>query len=153
MKLIAAIAIIATGLTLSANGAQTNATRFYVQLVRGTDSQTAPSAEAREIGPKLKERFGCVFKNKTFWETGRKEVLVTPDSPANVVVGPERTVRIDLSEGQRTVTAFYKGQLIGRTAAPHGDVITLIGDNRHDQSPCFIVVRRDQPSEQLAAHP
>jgi hypothetical protein len=146
MKSIAVVGILLAGLSLSAGGAETNTTRFYIQLVRVTEGPRAPTRDAREIGPKLREELAPMPKSKTFWETDRREVVVVPGSPAKVALGRERIVQIDLSEDKRTVKTYYLGRPAGCAASPRGAGMTVIGESRATGNPCFIVVRKDKPA-------
>src|SRR4051812_12281603 len=126
--------------------AATEATRFYIQLIRATDDTNSPAPGAIRIGPKLSDKFHAVFHGKTYWEVKREEVLVSPAKPAKVSLNANRTVLIEVTDDKRTVTTYYKGDVTDRTTAPRGEGMTMIGDNHGKNTCCFIVVRRDKPS-------
>ena len=121
---------------------------FYVQLIRGTDTDQAPVPGAKSVGPKLAGTFRPVFKCKGFWEINRQQVAVLPGKVKRVQLGNAREVEIDLSSAkERKVAAFQDGRLVDRTSAPHGEGMTIIGGSREDKSVWFIVVRRDKPQD------
>jgi hypothetical protein len=120
---------------------------YYVQLIRCSDQDRAPEPGSRRIGPKLTERFECVFRCKTYWEISQEKLEVMPNRSARVRLRNGRDVEIDLKQpGKRRVATFYNGRLIDRTVEPTGENMTLIGGDRDQASHWFIVVRRDKPS-------
>jgi hypothetical protein len=119
---------------------------YYVQLVRGTDSDQPPQAGSKLVGAKLVEKFHSVFKWKHYWEINQRKVELEPGRTVRVDLGHRREVEIDLrARDQRTVAAFENGKLVDRTIGPTGETMTLIGGNRDQKSVWFIVVRRDKP--------
>jgi hypothetical protein len=121
---------------------------FYVQLIRGTETEQAPAPGAKSVGPKLVETFRPVFKCKGFWEINRQQVAVSPGKARRVQLGNGREAEIDLSSAkERKVAAFQNGRLVDRTVMPAGEGMTIIGGCREDRSVWFIVVRRDKPRD------
>jgi len=121
---------------------------YYVQLIRGTDSEKPPAPESKRVGPKLKETFGSVFRWKHYWEMSRREIAVSGGQRKLVNLNKERSVEIDLADSNRTkVTAFRNGKAMDRTVKPRGQGMTLIGGDRDSDSIWFIVVRRDKPKD------
>ncbi len=121
-------------------------TRFYVQLVRGTDESQPPASGCRRVGPKLAEQFQAVFRLKHYWEIDQKEIAVAPGKVNRVQLSPERIVEIDLSEPEkRKVTVLQGRTVLDRMIRPTGEAMTLIGGKRDGQSIWFVVVRRDRP--------
>ena len=121
---------------------------FYVQLIRGTDTDQAPVPGAKSVGPKLAGTFRPVFKCKGFWEINRQQVAVLPGKVRRVQLGNGREAEIDLSSPkERKVAAFQDGKLVDRTSVPHGEGMSIIGGSREDKSVWFIVVRRDKPQD------
>ena len=141
------VILMAAALTLaSAARADEGAATFYVQLIRGTDTDQAPVPGAKSVGPKLAGTFRPVFKCKGFWEINRQQVAVLPGKVKRVQLGNGREAEIDLSSAkERKVAAFQDGRLVDRTSVPHGDGMSIIGGSREDKSVWFIVVRRDKP--------
>jgi hypothetical protein len=121
---------------------------YYVQLIRCTDLDTPPQPGSRRVGPKLTEKFRCVFRCKSYWEISEEKVEVQPHRVARARLSNGREVEIDLTQaGKRRVATFYKGRLIDRTVEPQGEHMTLIGGDRDQTSHWFIVVRRDKPGQ------
>jgi hypothetical protein len=121
---------------------------YYVQLIRCSDQERAPEPGSRRVGPKLAERFECVFRCKSYWEIGQEKLEVMPNRSARVRLHNGRDVEIDLKQpGKRRVATFYKGRLIDRTVEPSSENMTLIGGDRDRTSHWFIVVRRDKPGQ------
>jgi len=123
-----------------------SAITYYVQLVRGTDSDQPPQDGSGKIGRKLSEKLCCPFKWKNYWEICQRQVQVQPGRTLKVDLSNHRGVEIDLSKpGQRTVAAFQNGKLLTRTRVPMSEGMTVVGGDRDEQSAWFIVVRRDKP--------
>ena len=143
------VILMLAGLALAREaGADEGATTFYVQLIRGTESDQAPVPGAKSVGPKLAGTFRPVFKCKGFWEIKREQVAVSPGKVKRVQLGNGREAEIDLSAAkERKVAAFQDGKLVDRTSSPHGEGMTIIGGSREDKSVWFIVVRRDKPQD------
>src|SRR5947199_348777 len=62
---------------------------YYVQLVQGTDSETAPGPGAKKVGAKLREKFTSVCKWKNYWELVQQEAKVTPGQSGRVKLGAD----------------------------------------------------------------
>ncbi len=119
---------------------------FYVQLIRGTDTDRPPAPGCKCVGRKLNETFGPVFRCKGYWEISRQEVVLTPGQKSRVRLANGREAEIDLTHPrQRSVAAFQNGRLVERTIMPTGEAMTIIGGHRDAKSVWFIVVRRDKP--------
>ena len=121
---------------------------YYVQLIRCSDMDLPPEPGTHRVGPKLAEKFRCVFKCSSYWEISQQKLNVLPNHAARVGLSNGREVEIDLSQpGKRKVAAFNGGKLIERTVEPSGEHMTLIGGDRDKTSHWFIVVRRDKPGQ------
>ena len=119
---------------------------YYVQLIRCSDQDQAPEPGSRRVGPKLTERFQCVFRCKSYWEISQEKIEISPQKKARVRLRNGRDVEIDLTQsGKRRVTTFHNNRLIDRTIEPASENMTLIGGDRDQTSHWFIVVRRDKP--------
>jgi hypothetical protein len=121
---------------------------YYVQLVRGSDSDQAPQAMSNQVGNKLAKRFHGVFKWKYYWEICQRQVEVLPGRILKVPLCNGRDVEIDLTKQEkRAVTAYQDHKLVDQTIQPVGEAMTLIGGDRDQKSAWFIVVRRDKPGK------
>jgi len=128
--------------------AEEGATTFYVQLIRGTDTDQPPVPGSKGVGPKLAETFRPVFKCKGYWEINQQQVALSPGQVARVRLGNGREAEIDLrSPKERKVAAFQDGKVVDRTTVPKGEGMAIIGGSRDDKSVWFIVVRRDKPQD------
>lgn len=142
MLMAAAMALI------TATGAKAQTSTFYVQLIRGTDTERPPEPKAKCVGHKLAQTFGPVFNCRSYWEINRQEVALSAGQVRRVHLGNGREAEIDLrSPKERKVAAYHNGQLIDQTTMPAGNGMTIIGGKREDKSVWFIVVRRDKPVE------
>ncbi len=140
------MAVMVLGFLLPVQSAERETLTFYVQLVRGSDSETPPVAGAKRIGPKLANTFGSVFRWKSYWEIASREVQVKQGQRVQVKLTDERGVEIDLREpGKRTISALRNGEITVKTTSPTGEAMTVTGGDRDHQSAWFIVVRRDKP--------
>jgi hypothetical protein len=121
---------------------------YYVQLIRCSDQNQPPEPGSKRVGPKLAERFQCVFRCKSYWEISQAKIEVLPSRAARAHLGNGRDVEIDLTQpGKRRVATFHNGRLIDRTVEPLGENMTLIGGDRDQASHWFIVVRHDKPGQ------
>jgi len=147
MKLV--LTILALGLTLATGAtAGEKPLVYYVQLIRCSDQDQPPEPGSRRVGPKLSERFQCVFRCNSYWEITQQKLDVVPSRVARARLTNGREVEIDLTQaGKRRVSTFHNGRLIDRTIEPAGENMTLIGGDRDQASHWFIVVRRDKPGE------
>jgi hypothetical protein len=148
MRVLMVILIVTTVALASETRAAAQASTFYVQLIRGTDSEQPPAPRCKSVGRKLAETFRPVFNCRAYWEMNRQEVKVSPERVARVELGNGRVAEIDLrSPKARRVAAFQNGQLVDRTSIPTGEGMTIIGGKREDKGLWFIVVRRDKPAD------
>ena len=148
MKRLLAL-IVLTGLGLGTGG--TSAEKpltYYVQLIRCSDRDQVPEPGSRRVGPKLAQRFQCVFRCKSYWEIKQQKLQLTANHTARARLGNGREVEIDLTRpGRRRVVAFHNGRMVDCTVEPLGESMTLIGGDRDQTSHWFIVVRRDKPGQ------
>jgi hypothetical protein len=148
MKRVLTIAALAGLILATAAGAADKPLTYYVQLVRCSDQDRPPEPGSKRVGPKLAERFQCVFGCKSYWEISQEKLEVLPGRSVRAHLRNGRDVVIDLTQpGKRRVSTFHKGRLIDRTIEPSGEHMTLIGGDRDQTSHWFIVVRRDKPGQ------
>lgn len=121
---------------------------FYIQLVRGTDSEEPPQKEAKTIGPRLAKRLQPVFRWKSYWEVNRVKAAVEPGHKSRVRLSRRHEVEIDLSvAGKRTVHFFEDGKRVGTSTQQSGVAVTIQGGNATGENAWFIVVRKDKPTD------
>lgn len=141
LLLTATFAMVAAALA-----ADTAATTYYIQLIRGTRESRPPTPDARPIGPKLSKPLRGVFNWTNYWEMSRHEVTVPRGKKARFTLNKERAVEIDLTkEGHRKVTAYEDGKPVSTITRSSGDHMTIIGGDRATNTAWFIVVRHDKP--------
>jgi hypothetical protein len=142
VSILTLLALTVGGVTL----AEEHAIKYFVQLVRGTDSDKPPPQGGKRVGAKLEKIFRCSLKWTNYWELCRHEVLVPPGRAAKVRLSKEREVEVGLTAtGKRMVRSFRNGKLTQQTVGPIGESMTLIGEVNDPRSVWFIVVRRDEP--------
>src|SRR5665213_3068884 len=71
---------------------------FYVQLVRGSDADAPPTAEAQLIGAKLGQRLHGVFKWKNYWEIKREAVTLKTGEKVRKRMSAQQEVEIALAD-------------------------------------------------------
>jgi hypothetical protein len=136
------------GLALATAAGAEKPVTYYVQLIRCSDQDRAPEVGSKRVGPKLAERFQCVFRCQSYWEIGQEKLEVMPAQKARVHLRNGREVEIDLTHaGKRRVTTFHNGRVIDRTVEPASENMTVIGGDRDQATHWFIVVRRDKPGQ------
>jgi hypothetical protein len=119
---------------------------FYLQLIRGNDQDTPPTADAKAIGPKLDEKLRSVFKWKRYWELERDSVVVKPGQKARKRMSPEREVEIELwDSGRMAVRIYLNGRLTRSRTQPTGAAFYVASGDKGEAQSWFIVVRRDRP--------
>jgi hypothetical protein len=148
MRRIKVILMVAAVALASEARPDEGVTTLYVQLIRGTETDQAPAAGAKSVGPKLAGTFRGVFKCKGFWEINRQQGAVSRGKAKRIPLGNGREAEIELSSAkERKVAAFLNGKLVDRTVVPRGEAMTIIGGSREDKGVWFIVVRRDKPPD------
>jgi hypothetical protein len=141
---VTAFAVLALLSALNAP-AQTDPVRYYIQLVRGTDGVASTPAGVRKVGPKLERQFHRMFRDKAYWEITCRQLNVAPGHSCKIELDNGREVEISLTSTKRTVTTFFKGQLVDRARIPRGEAMTVIGSGQEEGNSWFVVVRRDKP--------
>jgi hypothetical protein len=148
MKLILSLLALMGLAMVTTAPAEEKTQTYYVQLIRCSDLDASPQAGSRRIGPKLAERFQCVFRCKSYWEINQERIEISSKHTARAHLSNGRDVEIDLTQpGKRRVSTYYQGRLLDRTVEPVSENMTLIGGDRDQTSHWFIVVRRDKPSQ------
>ncbi len=146
MRCVVSICFIGAVVLASVGIAEGGSTKYYVQLVHGTDSEQPPQPGSRPIGAKLASTLAGPLKWKHYWEVCQKQASVIVGGTMTVRLSNGREVQIDLTKpGKRAVTAFQSGKVVDRTIVPEGEALSVIGGDRDQKSAWFIVVRRDKP--------
>ncbi|MEI7728471.1 MAG: hypothetical protein WCO56_02820 [Verrucomicrobiota bacterium] len=147
MKPFLLMVVVGLAMVGIAGGSEPAPVVFYVQLVRGTSESQPPAKDSKVIGPKLAAQFRVFAGWKHYWEIARQETRIVPGQKCRIKLNPEREVEIDLSaQGKRTITAYFKGQSLGRSTDQLDAPMTVIGGERDPRTTWFIAVRRDKPT-------
>jgi hypothetical protein len=145
MRRLTLVLLLLLGGTGLAASAPTEAVTFYVQLIRGTDTDTPPAPEARLIGSELGRRLR-VFKWRTYWEMGRRTVVLRPGAKSRQRLSPQREVEIALLSPQDMTVSIYTAGRLSRRRRQAADTAFCIAGGEHENAESwFIVVRRDDP--------
>ena len=120
---------------------------YYVQVIRGTDSDKPPTPEAKAIGPRLSGKLAPVFRWKSYWEVKRLNVSLAKGKFERVKLPGGLDVEIDrANEGKREVHLYRNGKLTRKLTQPANKTMTIIGGMAEPDNSWFVVVRRDKPS-------
>jgi hypothetical protein len=124
------------------------AATFYIQLIRGSDLDAAPSPQAKLIGPKLDRRLHDVFKWKNYWEIKRETVTLKTGAAIRKQMSPQREVEIAWTSSRDVVISLYTDGKLTRKRQQSIDTAFYIAGGNKDASDCwFIVVRRENPDD------
>jgi len=128
---------------------------FYVQLIRGSDSEAPPTTEAHPVGAKLDHRLHDVFRWKNYWEVKRETIAVNVGQTIRKHITPEREVELTVpASGNMTVAIYADGKLTRKRKQSIDAAFYIAGGDNDGPQPWFIVVRRDNPDNQgLASMP
>jgi hypothetical protein len=120
---------------------------YYVQAIRGTDSDKPPTPEAKALGPKLSERLAPVFRWKSYWEVKRLNVRPTQGKSERVKLPGGLEMEIArANEDKREVHLYRDGKLTRELTQPADKTMTIIGGMAEADNSWFVLVRRDKPS-------
>lgn len=146
-RCLLALAIVLAAPLLGA-AAQVEGATFYLQLIRGTDSDSPPTPDARPAGQALRRRLE-MFRWKNYWEIKREIVFVQTGGKTRRRMSAKREVEIALPNAhEMTVCLYANGKLARRRTQPMEAAFYIAGgdtDTNASQS-WFIVVRRDKPA-------
>src|SRR5262245_15498917 len=133
--------------TLQAGDAQE--VTFYVQLIRGSDSDKPDDPACKPVGAKLGKKLRGVFRWKSYCEVKRETVTLAKDKVARFHLTPEREVEIKLLEPPNTqIRLFHKGQMTRCSRQPISEHLCVLGGDSATGDPWFVVVRRDKPRDE-----
>jgi hypothetical protein len=150
---VACFVLLAVLFGVAGATAQSPPTRFFVQVVRGTDDLTPPSPAAKPIGPKLSKCLCSVFRWKSYWEMDRQVVKIDSARTGHVHLSDGRDLELGLvAKGQVELRLLKNGAVARKcrfSSQTHG--LEIMGGAQSDDNSWFVVVRRDQPLEPLTA--
>ena len=127
--------------------AKATGTKFFVQLVRGSDVTTPPEPGATLVGPKVAKQLQPMFRWKNYWEVQRATVEVEKQKVGRVELKGGHSLEIDLTQAnKRAIRMFRDKKLVRTLVCAKGDEFTIQGSDPGDGKVWFIVVRSDTPS-------
>ena len=122
---------------------------FYVQLIRGSDSDKPEDPACKPVGAKLGKSLHGVFRWKSYCEVKRETVTLTKDKSARLRLTPDREVELKLLEPPNTqIRLYHKGQLTRCSHQPINEHLCVLGGDSTSGDPWFVVVRRDKPQDE-----
>ncbi len=120
--------------------------KFYLQLVQGSDTDIPPTADSKPVGPKLRKKLGCVLCWKHYWEMHRAALVVAPGQTAYEPLGHGQSVELQMLDPEKVNVRIYsKSQLIRARQQPATNAFCISGARSEDDQSWFIVVRCDEP--------
>ena len=121
---------------------------FYVQLIRGSDSDKPDDPACKPVGAKLGKILRGVFRWKNYCEVKRETVALTKDKVARLKLTPERELELKLLDAPNTqIRLYHKGQLTRCSHQPINEHMCILGGDSTSGDPWFVVVRRDKPRD------
>ena len=119
---------------------------FYVQLIRGSDSDNPDDPACKPVGAKLGKTLRGVFRWKNYCEVKRETVTLSKDKVARLVLTRERELELKLLDPPNTqIRLYHKGQLTRCSHQPINEHMCVLGGDSTGGDPWFVVVRRDKP--------
>jgi len=121
---------------------------FYVQLIRGSDSDKPDDPACKPVGAKLGKILRGVFRWKSYCEVKRESVALTKDKVARLHLTPDREVELKLLDPPNTqIRLYHKGQMTRCSRQPINEHMCILGGDSTSGDPWFVVVRRDKPRD------
>ena|SRR5437879_3910026 len=122
---------------------------FYVQLVRGSDSDKPDDPAWKPVGAKLDKNLRAVFRWKNYWEVKRETVTLSKDQVARLHLTREREVEVHLFDPPNTqIRLYHKGELIRCSHQPITEHMSILGGESKTGECWFVIVRRDKPRDE-----
>jgi len=122
---------------------------FYVQLIRGSDSDQPEDAACKPVGAKLGKMLRGVFRWKSYCEVKRETLTLAKGNVARVPLTPEREVEIKLLDAPNTqIRLYHNGKVTRCSRQPISEHMCVLGGDSTSGDPWFVVVRRDKPRDE-----
>ena len=119
---------------------------FYVQLIRGSDSDQPDDPACKPVGAKLGKILRGVFRWSSYCEVKRETVLLAKDKVVRLHLTAEREVELKLLDPPNTqIRLYHKGKLTRCSHQPINEHMSILGGDSTSGDPWFVVVRRDKP--------
>jgi hypothetical protein len=147
MKTCALPWLMLLALPFLASAADKSGITLYLQLIRGTEGDQPPVADARLVGPALSGRLQ-MFKWKNYWEVNRRTILLGEGEKTRQRMTAEREVEVARNtEGELTVSIYAHGKLTRRRTQSLDTPFYIAGGDDDATQSWFIVLRRDKPGK------
>ena len=147
MKNYGLLWLMLLALPCAALSAEKDEITLYLQLIRGTDGDQPPAADARIAGPELCRRLQ-MFKWKNYWEISRRSVRLGYGEKTRQRMTAEREVEIARKSPHELIISNYaNGKLTRRRTQSLETPFYIAGGDKDPDQSWFIVLRHDKPSE------
>ena len=119
---------------------------YYIQLVRGSDQDSPPAAQAKLVGARLDQRLHDIFKWKNYWEVKRETVTLHRGMKTRCEMSAQREVEIDWNSPKQLMISLYNdGKLTRKREQSIDTKFYIAGGDRDAADSWFIIVRKDNP--------
>ena len=119
---------------------------YYVQLIRGTDSNVPEDSKWQPIGERLSQKLQSVFRWKNYWEVSRQQVTVKKGKASRTRLTKEREIEIEFVAAETTeIRLIRNGVLTRKTRGSKETRLRILGGDKDGEESWFVVVRRDEP--------
>ena len=126
--------------------------KYYVQLIKATNQADPPAKGAKAVGTKLGEKLSPL-RWKHYWEVERRDTSVPNGKTRKVELSGERAIEIAPNAEGKVEVRLYRGKQIARKSCHKAnDRMMAIFGGDEGQRAWFIVVRRQEPTYELARH-
>jgi hypothetical protein len=123
-------------------GAEKTELSFDLQLIRGTDGDQPPAADAKLAAPELSRRLQ-MFKWKNYWEINHRTLVLGPGGRTRQRMSAERDVEIILdTPDEMTVCIYTNGKLTRRRTQSLGVPYYIAGGDKDTTQSWFIVLHQ-----------
>ena len=121
---------------------------FYVQLIRGSDSDKPDDPAWKPVGAKLDKNLRGVFRWRNYWEVKRRTVVLGTGEIRRFHLTADREVEIKLIDPPNTqIRLYYKGELTRCSHQPIREHMSILGGESKAGECWFVVVRGDKPTD------
>ena len=147
MKRLLIMLCTATALSWQSSLQAEDARTYYYQLICGSDRNLATNAQAKPIGPKLRNQLEAKFRWKHYAELSRGQCTLATNKTTTITLPDKREMELQLINPKTLEARLFRGKEMVRKTRENANAESLImgGDQGKDES-WFIVIRRDKPS-------
>lgn len=147
MRTLIVLTFLIAGLSCPAAESSPTVSRFYIQLLRGSNELAPPTPGAKLVGAKVQKQLQPVFRWKNYWEIQRTSVTVVEGKTGRTALASGHSLEIDLREtDKRTVRLFRGKKLVRKVVCSRDKEFCIQGVEFGDGAAWFVVVRSDPPT-------